>query len=170
MANCDACYIFSLVDIVSFGSNNDSGVFRNSPMGKAFFNDEISLPVAECLENLPTFGKVPYFLVGYEAFLLQSWLLRPFPGHRIPEEQRIFNYKLFRASRVIENAFGILAARWQVFMQPIQSTVEKLIKLLKLQYAYITLFGRKIVLASVRRVSLILMTKQGQSRRKNGGV
>ena len=131
MANCDACYIFSLVDIGSFGSNNDSGVFRYSPMGKAFFNDEISLPVAECLENLPTFGKVPYFLVGYEAFLLQSWLLRPFPGHRIPEEQRIFNYKLFRASRVIENAFGILAARWQVFMQPIQSTVEKTDQIVK---------------------------------------
>ena len=48
MAICEACYIFSLVDISSFGSNNDSGVYRNSPMRKAFFNDEMSLPVAEC--------------------------------------------------------------------------------------------------------------------------
>ena len=48
MAICNACYIFSLVDIGRFGSNNDSGVFRNSPMRKAFFNDEMSLPVAEC--------------------------------------------------------------------------------------------------------------------------
>ena len=44
MAICDARYIFTLADISSFGSNNDSGVFRNSPRGKAFFNDEISLP------------------------------------------------------------------------------------------------------------------------------
>ena len=67
MAICDARYKFTLVDIGSFGSNNDSGVFRNSPIGKALFNDEISLPVAECLGNSPTFGKVPYFLVGDKA-------------------------------------------------------------------------------------------------------
>ena len=42
-------------------------------MGKAFYNDEMSLPVAECLEGSPTFGKVPYFLAGDEAFPLQSW-------------------------------------------------------------------------------------------------
>ena len=56
----------------------------------AFFNDEMNLPVAKCLEDSPTIGKVPYFLVGDEAFPLQSWLLRPCPGQGIPEEQRIF--------------------------------------------------------------------------------
>ena len=111
MTICDARYIFTLVDIRSFGSNNDSGLFRNSLMGIAILNNEMSLPVAECLEDSPTFGKVPYFLVGDEAFPLQSWLLRPYPGQGIPEEQRIFNYRLSRARRVIENVFGILAAR-----------------------------------------------------------
>ena len=53
-------------------------------------------------------------------------------------------------------------------MQPIQSTVKKLIKLLKLQHAYITFFSRQTMLATVRRVLLILMTKQGQSKRENG--
>ena len=57
MAISDSRYIFTLFDIHSFGFNNDSGVFRNSPMAKAFFNDEMSLPVAECLEDSPTFGK-----------------------------------------------------------------------------------------------------------------
>ena len=63
---------------------------------KRFFNNEISLPVAECLEDSPTFGKVPYFLVGDQAFPLQSWLLRQYPGQGMPEEQRIFNYRLSR--------------------------------------------------------------------------
>ena len=85
----------------------------------------MSLPVAECLENSLTFGKVPYFLVGDKAFPLQSWLLRPYPGQRIPEEQCIFNYKLSRACRVIENASNVLASHWWVFMQTTQSTVEK---------------------------------------------
>ena len=110
---CDARYIFTIVDISSFGSNNDSGVFRNSSMGKVFFNDEMSLPVVECPEDSRTFAKMPYFLVGDEAFPLQSCLLRPYPG--IPKEQRIFSYRLSRARRVIENAFFLLAVCWRVF-------------------------------------------------------
>ena len=86
MAICDARYILTIVDIGSFGSNNDREVFRKSPMGKVFFNDEMDLPVAGCLEGLPIFGKVPYFLVGDETSPLQSWLLRPYPGQGIPEE------------------------------------------------------------------------------------
>ena len=125
MAICDARYIFTLVDIGSYGSNNDSGVFRNSAMGKAFFNDEMNLPFSDYLDNAHQFGRVPYYMVGDEAFPLQPWLLRPFPGQGIPEEQVIFNYRLSRARRVIENAFGILAARWRVFMHPIQSSAEK---------------------------------------------
>ena len=85
----------------------------------------MSLPVVECLEHSATLGEVLYILVGDEAFPFQSWLLRPYLGQGIPEEQRIFNYKLSRARWVIENAFGILAPSWRVFRQPIQSIVEK---------------------------------------------
>ena len=65
------------------------------------------------------------------AFPLQSWLLRPYPGQGIPEEQRIFNYRLSRARRVIENVFCIFTVHWRVFMQPIQSTVEKTDRIVK---------------------------------------
>ena len=58
-------------------------------------------------------------------------LLRPYPGQGILEEQKIFNYRLSRARRVIENALGKLATRWRVFMQPIQSTVEKTDRIVK---------------------------------------
>ena len=44
---------------------------------------------------------------------------------------RISNYRLSRARRVIENAFGMLAARWGVFVQPIQSTVEETDRIVK---------------------------------------
>ena len=37
-------------------------------LGKAFFSDEMSLPVAECLEDSPTLRKLPYFLVDDETF------------------------------------------------------------------------------------------------------
>ena len=124
MAICDAQYVFTLIDIGSYGSNNDSGVFRNSVMGDAFLKNKFSLPEPEAIEGTTNVSEMPYFLVGDEAFPLQPWLMRPYPGQGIPENHTIFNYRLSRARRVIENAFGILVARWRIFLRSIQSSVE----------------------------------------------
>ena len=43
MAICDASYVFTFVDIGDYGSNNDSGVFRKSDIGKSFFKKEMNL-------------------------------------------------------------------------------------------------------------------------------
>ena len=44
MAICDARYVFTLADIGNYDSNNDSGIFRHSAVGKAFFDNAIKLP------------------------------------------------------------------------------------------------------------------------------
>ena len=51
---------------------------------------------------------LPYVIVGDEAFPLKPYLMQPFPGRDIRnnEERRKYNYRLSRARRVIENAFG----------------------------------------------------------------
>ena len=66
--------------------------------------------------------ELPYFLLGDEIFPLKSWLQRPYPGP-LDECKKIFNYRLSRARRKIENVFGILAARWRIFRHPIKSDV-----------------------------------------------
>ena len=75
---------------------------------------------------------MPYFLVGDDIFALKNWLLRSFPRRcELSEEQQIFNYRLSWARRVIENAFGILRARWRIFSHLIKGSVENVIEITK---------------------------------------
>ena len=41
--------------------------------------------------------------------------MKPYPNREQTEEQQFFNYRLSRARRVSENAFGLLASRFCVF-------------------------------------------------------
>lgn len=129
MAVCDGNYNFTLVDIGQYGSNNDSGVLSNSEMGKAFEDGTINFPAAVHLPGCNQLPSLLYFIVGDEIFALKPWLMRPYPGRNISEERSIFNYRLSRARRVIENCFGILVARWRIFRSPIQASVETIVQI-----------------------------------------
>lgn len=39
-----------------------------------------------------------------------SWLMKPLPQQNMKNEQGTYNYRISRAQRVVENAFGILAS------------------------------------------------------------
>ena len=64
--------------------------------------------------------ELPYYILGDEIFPLSNWLMRPYY-----ETRKIFNYRLSRAHRVIENTFGILVARWRVFQKLIDAKPER---------------------------------------------
>ena len=68
--------------------------------------------------------------LGDDAFPLRRNLLKPF-SHRKLSLEKIFNYRLSRARRVVENAFGILASRFRIFYKPIDLKVETIEVLVK---------------------------------------
>ena len=123
MAVCDASYIFRYVDVGDYGRQCDSSVFSNTKFGELLSKGGLNLPQDDFLPNMQT--KSRYCFIGDEAFPLKDTLQRPYPGKNLPEKLRIYNYRLSRARRVIENAFGILSSRWRFLRSPIQTRPEK---------------------------------------------
>lgn len=53
------------------------------------------------------------FFIGDDAFLTSKNLMKSYSGTNLGQKKRIFNYRLSRARRTIENAFGILVSHWR---------------------------------------------------------
>lgn len=112
LAVVDARYKFIAVDVGAKGSQSDGGILRNSVFGKKLATDSLKIPNNEKFG--PMGEELPYFIIEDEAFPLKTNIMRPYPGKNTDTEQRIFNYRLSRARRVVENAFGILSNRFRI--------------------------------------------------------
>lgn len=92
---------------------------------------DLKLPTAECLQDN---NEYPFVFVGDEAFPLLPNLMRPFPGRNtslLTKEKSAFNYRLSRARRVVENAFGILSSRWRIYRRPIIASKTTVLGIIK---------------------------------------
>lgn len=134
MAASDADYKFIFVDIGALGHNNDSTAFRNSEFGKAIIGNSGSLDIPTGKELPGSNIVAPFVFVADEAFPLLQNIMRPYPGRNtgnLPQSQEIFNYRLSKARRVVESAFGILTSRWRIYRRPIlasKGSVKSIIK------------------------------------------
>jgi len=127
----DANYKFIAVDIGAYGRESDGGVLRNSVFFKKLQQNQLNIP--EDVELPNTNIKAPYTFIGDEAFPLLTNLLRPYPGKQLLNDQKkkIFNYRLSRARRTVENAFGILSSKWRILNKAIETNVEHAITITK---------------------------------------
>ena len=99
MAVCNAKYQFTLVDIGDIGRQSDGSVYGSSHLGYAIENNKLNVPSPT---KLPNSEKVmPYVLVADDVFGLKTH-----PTQNLSLHQRVFNYRLSRARRVIKMLLG----------------------------------------------------------------
>ena len=123
LAVCTSDYKFLWIDTSGKGSSSDAHIYNNSELQMSLQNDDIvGFPQPD---PLPCDTQdIPYFLVGDDAFALRPYLMKPFGCRKMTRKQRMFNYRLSRARRVIENSFGILANRFQVLLTTMMHHVD----------------------------------------------
>lgn len=121
----DADYKFVTIDAGSYGRNSNGGMFSNSIIGKKLHNKTLNIPEpTPLIEN----GKpLPCVFIGDEAFPLKTYLLRPYSRNALGgnEPNTIFNYRLSRSRRVVENALRWRRFRGHLEVQP--ELVDKIV-------------------------------------------
>ena len=113
MALVDANYKFLYVDIGAEGGAGDASTWMRSSLHDAIDEKRAGLPPDTTLPNDDR--PLPYHIIGDDAFALKTWLMKPYSHRSQVHHERIFSYRLSRARRVVENAFGILAAKFRIF-------------------------------------------------------
>ena len=104
----------------SYGRNSDGGIFAHSKLGKYL---QIHLDIPEDKQLTGTSCLASHVIVGDEAFPLKTYLKRPYPGSQSngKHEKSILNYLLSQVKKVVENGFGILSQKFQVYQRTLQS-------------------------------------------------
>lgn len=113
MAVVDASYRFISIDVGGKGAEGDSGIFSRTELGKMIKSDDPELYLPPNAIVGP--DRLPYFFIADDAFPLMKRIMKPYTPKRrqtLTEEEAIFNYRLSRARRCVENAFGILVSKW----------------------------------------------------------
>lgn len=122
LAVVNANYEFIYVNTGTNGSVSDGGVIKTTAFYRKMMSGELNLPPPSDLPGTST--PAPFVFVGDSAFAINRNIMKPYPFKNISPEQRIFNYRLSRARRVVENTFGILAARFRIFRSSIAIDIE----------------------------------------------
>jgi len=124
MLLCDAdyCVIYSNVDCQE--GISDGGMFQHTSLFEKLENGTLHLPEPEPLPMRQKY--VPYVFVNNDTLPLKENIMVPF--HRFYDStplEKIFNYRLFRAQRIVENVFGVMSTVFCVLQKPMTLKPEK---------------------------------------------
>ncbi|XP_036320480.1 protein ALP1-like isoform X3 [Rhagoletis pomonella] len=122
MALVDAEYKFLFVEVGAYGRESDGGVFARCKLSSALADNTIYFPPRRPLPNEA--DPMPFVIIADDAFPLKPYILKPFSYREQVMSHKIFNYRLSRARNVVENVFGICAARFRILRRPMDVKPE----------------------------------------------
>lgn len=131
LAVCDAKYRITYFDVGAEGKASDRGIWAWCSMKRDIDDpsNPLSIPAERHMQGIE--GNLPYFLLGDDAFGLTKYLMKPYPQSGLSRKERIYNYRLSRARRMIENTFGILTSRFRIYHQEINMAPEAIDKMIR---------------------------------------
>nr|XP_037270385.1 putative nuclease HARBI1 [Rhipicephalus microplus] len=109
------------------GKNHDAAVFESSRLPKVLASELFQLE-AKDVEGV----SVCPVLLGDQAFPLQCHLMKPFSrAGPSGSASQVFNYRLSRARRVAENAFGRLKAHFRIMHKGIEVDIDNINRIIR---------------------------------------
>ena len=117
LALVDADYKFQWVEFGGLGHMSDAQIFPETDLRQDLEDGSINRPAPCPLTDDPEdTTDVSYYIVSDDAFALKDYCMKSYSRHSMSPKELIFNYRLPRARRVVENAFGLLAQRFRVML------------------------------------------------------
>lgn len=120
---------FIFVDVGGYGKQSDGGTFSASTLSTFLENCHATLPQPSPVEGIVT--DMPFVMLGDDAYPLKTYLMKPYSKRHLSHEEKVFNYRLSRARRCVECAFGIMAAKWRLLGKCIETEIDKAERIVK---------------------------------------
>lgn len=129
MALVDADYMFRWIQVGDVGSSSDGQIWNHCELRQSLDDGILGIPDPE---PLPTDDEdTPFFIIADDAFAMKTYLMKPFSRRGLTHDETVFNYRLSRARRVVENAFGILSNRFRCLLTTLQLKMDNAIPLVR---------------------------------------
>lgn len=106
------------------GRNHDAAVYRESNLKKALESNNLNLPSPIPLPGSQT--DTPCVTITDDAFPLGPHLMKPYSSRGLTNKQKIANYRVSRARRVVENGFGLLFNKFRILLTKIHLSPPKI--------------------------------------------
>lgn len=132
LVNADYKFIFA--DVALCGHLYREGQWEKTRFGTCVEKNSLNIPPPVSFIGTQKF--IPFVFVASDPFPLRPYIMKPYPivGEYLEDARRLFNYRISRAYRVSENAYGILLNRFQIYKHPLRMTLDK---------------GRDVVIATI---------------------
>ncbi|XP_050498697.1 uncharacterized protein LOC126879571 [Diabrotica virgifera virgifera] len=121
---------FIIVDVGDYGDLYDTRIFEKSVLYRDILSKKLLLPS----KPLPGMEEcVPHVLIGNEGFVIQRFLMRPYPRAATFNDKckMHFNDRIWQARSVVQTTFNNLTEKWRIFNRPIETNVDNIMHIVK---------------------------------------